>query len=225
MACVGENAICAFKEPGSVARCRPFTTSQISILLLNLAGQLAPVETARIFPSAEIASLAPNPLAAVSIAARGDCVSARQTLTFPSPNSAATVEPSAEKASASTRLAPWALPAACRMSGTKKASNSAQNATNRNKPVRVNRPRDIGSFAAIKLLHQHVLFRGQRPGRRVVAQGEIDHVKLRVEIVGVVDQQRLGRHWRLGRTPLGQTLVRDDDVLQPQQYLDGERRH
>ena len=44
-------------------------------------------------------------------------------------------------------------------------------------------------------------------------------LQLRVEVVGVVDDERLGRHRRLRRAPLRQPLMRDDHVLQPQQQF------
>ena len=75
----------------------------------------------------------------------------------------------------------------------------------------------VSRLAAINLLIQHVLFRRDRAGIRILAEDRGHHLVLRVDVVGIVDQQRLGGHRRLGRAPLGQPLVRDDDVLQPQQ--------
>src|SRR5262245_8663092 len=57
---------------------------------------------------------------------------------------------------------------------------------------------------------------------RVFFQDLGDAVELRVEIVEQVQRDRLQRHGQLGAAKLVLSVVADDDVLEPQQQLDGE---
>ncbi len=74
-------------------------------------------------------------------------------------------------------------------------------------------------IAAVELLIERIAFRSHGPVRRLISKRADHHLQLRIQVVSIMHDERLGRHRRLRRAPLRQPLVRDNHVLQPQQNL------